>query len=77
MTRLYGFTTILQNQHVVGLGKRCFVWCVYIAKVPNRRLKWSSFMTDARNVVSHMKHNSVKFRFFGFVSIDEKDLMDE
>lgn len=76
MTRLYGFTTILQDQHVIGLGKRCFVWNIYLAKVPKRRLKWYCYMTDASKVVFNMKHNSDKFRFFGFVSIGKKDIYD-
>lgn len=34
-------------------------------------------MIDASHIVFNMKCNSGgKFRFFGFVSIDEKDLMD-
>lgn len=77
MTRLYGFTTILQDQHVIGFGKRCFVWCIYLAKVPKRRLKLFYYMTDASKVVFQMKYNSDKFRFFGYVSIDKEDLMDE
>lgn len=78
MTRLFGFTTILQTQHVVGLGCRCFVWCIYLARVPRRRLKGYCYMTTSENVVFHMKHNSGgKFRFLGYTSIDEDDLRDE
>lgn len=78
MTRLYGLTTILGDQHVIGLGRRCFVWNIYMAKVPRRRLKGFCFMIDASQIVFHMKYNSGgKFRLFGYVSIDEKDLMDE
>ena len=77
MTRLYGFTTILQDQHVIGFGKQCFVCSIYLAKVPKKRLKLCYYMTDASKVVFQMKHNCDKFRFFGYVSIDKKDLMDE
>ena len=78
MTRLFGFTTFLGGLHVIGLGRRCFVWDIYMEKVPRRRLKGFCFMIDARKIVSHMKHNSGgKFRFFGYVSIDEEDLRDE
>lgn len=76
MTRLYGFTTVLGDQHVIGLGRRCFVWNIYIAKVPRRRLKGFCFMIDASHIVFHMKNNCDKFRFFGYVSIDKEDLMD-
>lgn len=78
MTRLYGFTTVLGDQHVIGLGCRCFVWNIYIAKVPRWRLKGFCFMIDASHIVFHMKYNSRgKFRFFGYTSIDEEDLMNE
>lgn len=77
MTRLFGFTTVLGDQHVIGLGRRCFVWNIYMAKVPRRRLKGFCFMVHASRIVYHMKCNCDKFRFFGYVSIDEKDLMDE
>lgn len=77
MTRLYGFTTVLGDQHVIGFGRKCFVWNIYTTKVPRRRLKGFCFMTDASHIVFNMKYNSDKFRFFGFVSIDKKDLMDE
>ncbi len=77
MTRLYGFTTILQNQHVVGFGKRCFVWGIYLAKVPKRRLKWYCYTIESNRVVFHMKANSDKFRFFGYASIDKEDLIDD
>lgn len=77
MTRLYGFTTVLKDQHVIGLGRKCFVWNIYMAKVPRRRLKGFCFMVDASHVAWNMKYNSDKFRFFGYVSIDKEDLMDE
>ena len=78
MAKLFGFTTILGDQHVIGLGRMCFVWSIYMAKVPRRRLKWCCFMINASHVVFHMKCNSGgKFRFFGYVNIDEDDLLDE
>lgn len=78
MTRLYGFTTVLGDQHVIGIGRKCFVWNIYMAKVPRRRLKGFCFMIDASHAVFNMKHNSGgKFRFLGYVSIDEEDLCDE
>lgn len=77
MTRLYGFTKIHGHQHVIGFGKRCFVWCVYIAKVPKRRLKGFCYKIESSNVVFHMKANSDKFRFFGYASIGKEDLMDD
>lgn len=78
MTRLFGFTKILRNEHVIGLGRRCFVWKIYMAKVPRRRLKGYWFMDDSKFIVFDMTHlNGVKFRFFGYMSIDEKDLRDE
>lgn len=78
MTRLYGFTTVLGDQHVIGFGRKCFVWNIYIAKVPHRRLKGFCFIIFASSIFFNMKHNSGgKFRFFGYASIDEEDLMDE
>ena len=78
MTKLFGFTTVLGDQHVIGLGRKCFVWNIYMAKVPRRRLKAFCFSIDASRIVFHMKCNSGgKFRFFGYVSIDEDDLRDE
>ena len=78
MTRLFGFTKILGSEHVIGLGRRCLVWGIYMAKVPRRRMKGFWFMADAGHIVFHMKYNSGgKFRFFGYVSIDENDLRDE
>ena len=78
MTKLFGFTKVLGDQHVIGLGRRCFVWNIYMAKVPRRRLKVFWYMADAGYIVHHMKYNSGgKFRFFGYVSIDEDDLRDE
>ena len=77
MTRLYGFTRNRLNSCVIGFGKRCLCFSVYLAKVPKRRLKGYCYVTKSDGVVFNMKYNSDKFRFFGFVSIDEKDLMDE
>jgi hypothetical protein len=80
MTRLFGFTTILGNEHVVAFGSRCFVWYIYMFKVPHRRKKvfWLWYMADAGYIVHHLKYNSCgNFRFFGYVSIDENDLRDE
>jgi hypothetical protein len=80
MTRLFGFTTILGKEHVVAFGSRCFVWYFYMVKVPHRRKKVFLFryMADAGYIVHHLKYNSGgKFRFFGYVSIDEDDLRDE
>ena len=78
MTKLFGFTTVLGYQHVIGLGRRCLVWNIYMAKVPRRRLRGFYFMEDSSRIVFHMKYNSGgKFRFFGYVSIDEEDLRDE
>lgn len=77
MTRLYGFTYNWVNRFVIGLGKRCLCFNVYIAKVPKRRLKVYCYITSSERVVFNMKHNSEKFRFFGYVSVDKEDLMDE
>lgn len=78
MTRLYGFTHNWLNSCVIGFGKRCLCFSVYLAKVPKRRLKGYCYVTKSEGVVFNMKYNSGdKFRFFGFVSIDKKDLMDE
>ena len=78
MTKLFGFTKVLGDQHVIGLGRRCLVWNIYMTKVPRRRLRGFCFMEDSSRIVFHMKYNSGgKFRFFGYVSIDEDDLRDE
>lgn len=78
MTRLYGLTTILGREHVVAFGRKCFVWNIYMAKVPRRRLKGYWFVADSSRIVFNMKYNSGgKFRFFGYVSIDEDDLRDD
>lgn len=76
MTRLYGFTYNRVNSCVIGFGKRCLCFSVYLAKVPNRRLKGYCYVTKSESVVFNMKHNCDKFRFFGFASIEKKDLMD-
>lgn len=76
MTRLYGFTYNWVNSCVIGFGKRCLCFSVYLAKVPNRRLKGYCYVTKSESVVFNMKHNCDKFRFFGFASIEKKDLMD-
>lgn len=77
MTRIYGFTHNYVNNFVVGFGKRCLCLCVYNAKVPKKRLNWHYYKSSSKDVVWNMKHNCDKFRFFGYVSIDKKDLMDE
>lgn len=78
MTRLFGFSYNYMNKHVIGIGRRCICFNVYLARVPRRRLKGWCYITTPDHVVFHLKHNSGgKFRFFGYVSIDEKDLMDE
>lgn len=76
MTRLYGFTHNYVNNFVVGFGKRCLCFRIYLAKVPKRRLKGYCYVTKSEDVVFNMKHNCDKFRFLGFVSVDKKDLMD-
>lgn len=73
MTRLYGFTYNWVNRCVVGFGKRCLCFYVYWAK----GIKGYCYVTSSEGVVFNMKYNCDKFRFFGFVSIDKKDLMDE
>ena len=78
MTRLFGFTTILGKEHVVAFGSRCFVWYIYMIKVPCRRLNVFWYMADAGYIVHHLKYNSGgKFRFFGYVNIAEDDLRDK
>lgn len=77
MTRLYGFSYNWVNSCVIGFGKRCLCFNVYIAKVPKRRIKGYCYLTSSGGVVFNMKHNCDKFRFFGYVSIDKKDLMDD
>lgn len=39
MTKLYGVTYTILNNNVIGFGKKCLCWNVYLAKVPKRRLK--------------------------------------
>lgn len=78
MTRLYGFTYNYMNKHVIGIGRRCICFNIYLARAPRRRLKGYWYITTPDHVVFHLKYNSGgKFRFFGYVSIDEEDLMDE
>lgn len=78
MTRLFGFSYNYMTRCVIGFGRRCFCFYVYLARVPRRRLKGYCFITPSENVVFHLIHNSGgKFRFFGYVSIDEEDLQDE
>ena len=74
MTKLYGLTYTFLNKNVIGFGKKCLCWRIYLAKVPKRRLKGYCYITDSSNVVWNMLHNSDKFRFFGYVSIDSKDM---
>lgn len=74
MTKLYGLTYTILNNNVIGFGKKCFCWNIYLAKVPKRRLKGYCYITDSTDVVWNMLHNSEKFRFFGYVSIDSKDI---
>lgn len=77
MTRLYGFTHSWVNSCVIGFGKKCLCFRIYLAKVPKKRLKCYCYLAKSEDVVFNMKYNSGKFRFFGFVSIDKKDLTDE
>lgn len=77
MTRLYGFTKTYVTKWTIGFGKRCLCFHIYMAKVPRKRLKGFCYKIESSNVVFHMKANSDKFRFFGYVSIDKEDLMDE
>ena len=62
------------NHYVVGFGRRCLCFNVYLARVPRRRLKGYCYITPSENVVFY---SGEKFRFFGYVSIDEEDLQDE
>ena len=77
MTRLYGFTYNYVNNFVVGFGKKCLCLCVYIAKVPKKRLKWRYYISSSKDVVWNMKHNCDKVRFFGYVSGNKEDFMDD
>ena len=53
MTKLYGFTTISEYQHVIGFGKWCLVWGIYMAKVPKRRLRWICYTTkDGKHIMA-------------------------
>ena len=76
MTKLYGFTHNILNRFVIGLGKKCFCFNIYLAKVPKKRISGYCYFTKSSNVVFNAKHNLDKFRFFGFVSIDKEDLYD-
>lgn len=76
MTRLFGFTYNRMNKFVVGLGRKCFCFNIYLAKVPKKRIKWYWYITQSSTVVFHQKHNCDKFRFFGYITIDNEDLMD-
>ena len=78
MTKLFGFTYNRMTGCVIGIGRRCVCFKVYLARVPRRRLKGWFYTTPSDHVVFHLKYNSGgKFRFFGYVSIDEDDLRDE
>ena len=77
MTRLYGFSYNWVNRFVIGFGKRCLCFNIYLTKIPTRRIKGYCYLTSSEGVVFNMKYNCDKFRFFGYVSIDKKDLMDE
>ena len=77
MTRLYGFSYNWVNKFVIGFGKRCLCFNIYLAKIPKRRIKGYCYLTSSEGVVFNMKYNCDKFRFFGFVSIDKKDLLNE
>lgn len=77
MTRLYGFTYNWFNGCVIGFGKMCLCFRIYLAKVPKRRIKGHCYITSSESVVLNIKYNCDKFRLFGFASIDEKDLMDD
>ena len=77
MTRLFGFTHNHMNKFVIGLGRKCFCFNIYLAKVPKKRIKGYWYVTQSSTVVFHQKHNCDKFRFFGYVSIDNGDLMDK
>ena len=71
MTKLFGFTKILGNEHVICLGTRCFIWNISIIKVPGvnkRRIRFYRLMADADYVLYHMTVNSGKYRFFGWMS---------
>jgi hypothetical protein len=41
------------------------------------RLKGYCYVTKSEGVVFNMKYNCDKFRFFGYVSIDNEDLLDD
>ena len=56
-----------------GLGRKCFCFYIYIARVPKRRIKGYCYMANSENVVFNMKHNIDKFRFFGYMDIDNED----
>lgn len=73
MTKLYGLTYTFLNKNVIGFGKKCFCWNIYLAK-SKRRLKGYCYITDSSNVVCNMLRNSEKFHFFGCASIDSKDM---
>lgn len=77
MTRLYGFTYNRVNGCVIAFGRWCFCFKIYLAKVPKRRLKCYYYATIAKGVVFTTKYNCDKFRFFGYISIDTKNLTDE
>ena len=77
MTRLYGFTYNWVNGCVIGFGKMCLCFRIYLAKVPKRRIKGHCYITSSESVVLNIKYNCDKFRLFGFASIDKKNLFDD
>lgn len=77
MARLYGFSYNWVNKFVIGFGKRCLCFNIYLAKIPKRRIKGYCYLTSSEGAVFNMKYNCDKFRFLGYVSIDKEDLKDE
>ena len=76
MTKIFGFTYNRVNSFVIGFGKKCLCFNIYMAKVPKRRLKGYWYIINAKDVVWHSIHNYDKLFVIGYMSIDKKDFND-
>lgn len=76
MTRIFGFTYNWVNRFVIGFGRKCLCFSIYMAKVPRKRLKGYWYITDAKNVVWQSIHNYNKLFVIGYISVDKNDLED-
>lgn len=75
MAKLYGITKTFITPHVIGYGKRCIVWNVYLSRRNGEnRIKMSVYKTDADKIIFNMLHNSERFWFFGYLSASREEL---